>query len=153
MVLAVQHEVSAGGRHKAVRYRAAWLGCLHRRLPQDGGSCGSPASQQSCLENCLQQGICYCHSLHTPAATPTQSLRDRAPLHCQRSLVKVMNATLQREKSTAGSATETFHPSAVITNLSQNCSESEKFKHGCSGQRQQLWSEDSAFVVEKILLL
>lgn len=84
---------------------------------------------------CLRPGICYCYSLRASAPTSIQSLWYSAPLNQQCSLVKITNAILQMEKSTAESATETFRPSDLITSLSQNCSESEKFKHGCSGHR------------------
>lgn len=44
-----------------------------------------------------------------------------------------------RQKSTAESATETFHPFNLITSFSKNCSEFEKFKQDLM----QLWSRGS----------
>lgn len=100
----------------------------------DAAGTVQPASRAA-LEILAMAKICYCYSLRASAATSIQSLWYSAPLKDQCSLVKIMNAILQREKSTAESATETFRPSALITSLSQNCSESEKFKRGCSGHR------------------
>lgn len=131
-------KVSAGGRHKAVSYQLpARLAGLpaSRMLLQDGPAVTVQPASRAALE-ILWQRICY-SAIHYMLLQLLLSrvLWDSAPLNYQWSLVKIMNAILQREKSTAEAATETFRPSALITSLSQNCSGSEKFKHGWSGHR------------------
>lgn len=133
---AAQHRVSAGGRQEAVGYQAACQAGRTRPPARRTDTAGTaqPGSRAP-SGTCLRPGICYCCSLRASAPTSIQSLWYSAPLNQQCSLVKITNAILQMEKSTAESATETFRPSDLITSLSQNCSESEKFKHGCSGHR------------------
>lgn len=81
--------------------------------PTDAATAAQPA-RRAALENCYGKvPVATIHYVLLQLLLPRAW--QSAPLNYQCSLVKIINAILQIEKSTAESATETFRPSELIT--------------------------------------